>query len=533
MSTENTSEKERIVAFLLTCLKNWRYFVVSLVLCLALAFVYYKISPRVWRIRAKVCLAEDETLGASALSASSRLMSAFGVGGSEMTAEDEANKMSSHGFVRQAIVNLDINKIYFRTWCFGLVKKNLFDQSPLVITTDPSVPDTLQNVIKFTLDVGKSKTKIKMIYKKKTIGKYEIDGFPASIQTPLGQYTFSETEFAADEKFDKPYSMRIFFTPHDHAAQLFMEALDIAFEKKNSGIINLGIDHERKPLAKSILSEIISVYNAKYAENKAVASDKTIHFIDERLGRVKYDLDFADRQIAAFKDKNKLTDIEADVTYYYEMSGVLEARLVEAETQVKLVDLIDDFVRDADNKYALVPFSTVTLDPSLAELITRYNDLLSRLEDMEKNYGSAIDAYQDLKRQIDLQRNNLLQSLDNIKKGTQLTLAELKRKEKEISSKIGAIPEVEKDFINLKREQEIQQTIFLFLVEKREESMIKAVSLMPKLRIIDQPYSEIKAVSPDAKKIALLVIFFGGFALPVMAFKAAPYVKTYLRKRKK
>jgi uncharacterized protein involved in exopolysaccharide biosynthesis len=84
----------------------------------------------------------------------------------------------------------------------------------------------------------------------------------------------------------------------------------------------------------------------------------------------------------------------------------------------------------------------------------------------------------------------------------------------------------------LKREQEIQQTIYLFLVEKREETMLRAVSLLPKLKVIDEPYTVNTPVSPNPKKVALVVLFFGGL-LPVGAIYSLPVIRSYLRNRKR
>jgi uncharacterized protein involved in exopolysaccharide biosynthesis len=256
-------------------------------------------------------------------------------------------------------------------------------------------------------------------------------------------------------------------------------------------------------------------------------------FIDERLQTVKFDLSAVDDNIRSFKDKNKLTDIQADVTYYFEMDAKLQAGLTDAQTQLKLIDIIFDFVKDGNNKSSLIPFSTTTLDPSLAEVINKYNEALLTQDDWHANSRIATSVIQSTDKQIEAQRKNLLQSLENIKKGMQISLAELKDKEKEINSRITNIPSVERQYMDLKREQEIQQTIYLFLVEKREETMLKALSLMPKLKVIDEPYTVNIPVSPSRKKIALLVLFFGGFLLPVTTIYSIPVIRNYRRSRKK
>lgn len=533
MSRENKSEKEQVTAFLLLCLKHWYYFVISMVICVALAVVYIKVKVPVWEIDAQVSLTDDDSFVKSgSLSQSKSLASAFGMGGGSQNVEDESKKMGSHGYIKKMIRNLDLNKIYVQSKALGISKKQLDDQSPVIVSSDPALPDTLNYLLEFIIDVKKDDAAdIKLKQLGETIGKYKINHFPADIETPAGKFTLSKSVYY--DGYDKPFKIKVLFTSYDYMAQLYMDALEIEFEKKTSDLIHLTINHKNPTFAKRVLNEIIHVYNSKSREYKDILSEKTSAFIDDRLKTVASDLNTVDDNIRSFKDKNKLTDIKADVTYYFAINGELQARLTEAETQLKLIDIIFDFVKDENNKSSLIPFSTTTLDPSLAELVNKFNDALLTRNDWHTNSQVVTSAMQSVDKQIEAQRKNLLQSLTNIKKGMQISLAELKGKEKEVNSKITSVPSVERQYMDLKREQEIQQTVYLFLVEKREETMLKAVSLMPKLKVIDEPYTVIIPVSPSPKKIALLVLFFGGFLLPVGAIYSIPFIRNYLRSRKK
>ncbi|MDR0686788.1 MAG: hypothetical protein LBF79_04975 [Dysgonamonadaceae bacterium] len=525
------SEKEKLIEFLQLCLRNWYWFIGIFTICLVLGLVYYKTTEPVWDISAKVSLSDDDILSGKGISQSQSLMSAFGVGGGKQNVEDETNKMSSHGFIKKTVKNLELNKVYYQSKSLGLIKKDLYEQSPVMLSVDPSIADTLSSIIEFAIEISGENAKVKMEFNKQTIGKYEIKSFPAILETPLGEFTFSLSPYFP--RYNRSINLEILFTSYDFMAQVYMENLDIIFEKKNSDIINLSMLHKNTQFAKKILREIISVYNETWREDKAMVTDKTIQFINDRLNLVKTDLELADARIQSFKGKNQLTDIEADVTFYMEVNAELQGKLIEAETQLKLVDIIHDFVKDEDKKYELMPFSAVTLDPALAEVVVKYNEELLIRNELSRSAKVTTSTLESMNEQIEYQRKNLLQSLTNIKKGMIISLNELKAKEKEILSKISNVPAVEKEFVNLKREQELQQAIYIFLVEKREETMIKAVSLMPKLKIIDNPYVINKPVSPDFKKIALIIMFFGGFVLPLGAIYAAPHIMHYFRNRKK
>jgi uncharacterized protein involved in exopolysaccharide biosynthesis len=530
MSKENKTEKEQIIAFLLMCLKNWYYFAISMAICVILGIIYLKVVKPVWEVSAKVSLTEDDSLVGKGISQSQSLMSAFGMGGGRQNVEDESNKMASHGYIKKVVKNLDLNKVYVLSKNLGMTKKQLYDKSPVVISSAPVLSDTLTGFVEFIIDVKGESATVKLKLNKKTIGKYEIKALPSTIDTQIGQFTLSKSAYFDEHK--KPCKIKVLFTNYDYMAQLYMAILDIDFEKKNSNIINLILNHENTVLAKRLLNEIVAVYNANWQEDKNILSEKTTNFIDERLELVKNDLDVVDREIQSFKGENNLTDIEADVTYYFTMNAELQAKIIEAKTQLELVDIIFDFVKEENRKFTPVPYSAIILDPALVEVVSNYNEILMKRNEWHKNSNTITSAIQGTDEQIEAQRQNLLQSLENIKKGMKISLNELSKKEKEIDSKINNLPYVEREFVILKREQTIQQTIYLFLVEKREETVIKAVSLLPKLKIIDDPYTAIIPVSPSPKKVALLILFFGGFAIPLSIIYFIPFIRN-IRNRKK
>lgn len=532
MNKENNSEKEQVTAFLQLCLKHWYYFVISMIICVTLAFIYIKVKTPVWEITARVSLTEDDSFVKSgALSQSRSLMSVLGGGSGMQNIEDEAKKMASHGYIKKMIKNLDLNKVYVQPGFWGIGKTKLYDQPPVTVASDPALADTLSNALEFIINVNKDDAAgVKLKMRNKTIGKYKISAFPAELETPVGRFTLSKSVYY--DGYKKPFKIKVLVTNYDYMAQLYKKEVEINFEKKNSAFISLSVNHKKPAFAKQILNEVIHVYNSKWSEDKNILSEKTNAFIDNRLKSVVSDLSAVDDNIRLFKDKNKLTDIEADVTYYFEINAELQARLTDAETQLKLIDIIFDFVKDGNNKSSLIPFSTTTLDPSIAEVINKYNEVVLAKYDLQSNSPGMTSIIQSMDKQIEAQRENLKQSLANIKQGMQIALAELKNKEKEVDSKINNIPSVERQYRDLKREQEIQQTIYLFLVEKREETMLKAVSLMPKLKVIDEPYTINKPVSPDTRKVALTVLFFGCL-LPVGAIRFIPVIRSYLRSKRK
>ena len=527
---ENKSEFEQIKDTIYLWLKHWYYFVICMTVCVVLAFVYLRTKTPVMKVTAQVTLRHDESLtGGASVSRSQSLLSAFGLGGGgSQNIEDETLKMGSHGYIKKLIRKFALNFDYTQTSNFGLIKKKLYDQSPLILSVGEVIADTIPPV-SFILDMKENRTNVKMKSGRKTLGEYEVTTFPSVLETPLGAFTISKSEYY--DMYKKPMKIKVFHANYDFMTQIYKEAILIDFEKKTSNLIHLNMTTENVVLAKKILNEMIANYNMEWETDKDLVTNKTLDFINVRLQLVDEELINADQAIQNFKDRYTLTDIEADVKYYLTLSGGIQPDLLEAETQLKMIDIIVDFVKDEKNKYVQIPLSPNIATPVMAELIGKYNEILAQRNEGYKAASQSI-LIKGLNDRVELQRETLLKSVDNVKEGLQITLKNLKKKESEINSKIGKIPTIEKDYIKLKREQQLQQTVYIFLLEMREQTGIKGVSLLPKLKVIDEPYVINKPVEPNFMKVAITALFFGGIAFPLSAIYGFPLIKNYIRRRK-
>ena len=519
------NEAKQLKDIILLWLKHWYYFVISFAVLGTIGIIYYVIATPVWNVVAQVSLRHDESLMGSAMPKTSSLMSAFGLGGGLENIEDETLKMKSHGYIKNVVKKLELNKQYIQSECLGFIKTDLFDQSPIRLIVDSIMSDTITKGINFTMDIREDKTRIKIIAEKKTIGKFEVITFPATLKTSWGNFTLEKTR--CYDLYKKPLKLNILFTSYDYMAQEYQEDLFIDYEKKTSDLINLGFKSRNVFFAKNILNEVISTYNYEWDCDKTIVSQKTLDFIDGRLSIAKGLLLNADIQIQQFKDNYNLTAIEADVKYYFERTGILQAQLLASETQLKIIDIILDFIQDEQNKYALIPFSLST-DANIASVIGKYNEEIGKRNELYKvNAQTAIAK--SLDEQIEMHRANLSVSLENIKRGLQISRDNIKKQEGEFSSKIGRIPTIEREYIALKREQELQQTVNIFLLEMREQFGIKAINLLPKLKIIDSPYVYKKRVSPRFRYVAL-VVFVLGMSISLSFIYGLPFLKV-LRKK--
>ena len=295
---ENKSEIEQIKDTIFLWIRHWYYFFIGMAICVALAVVYIKVKNPVMKVAAQVAIRQDESLtGTPSVSRNQSLLSAFGLGRSSQNIEDETLKMGSQGYIKKIVKKYALNFNYKQTEFFGLIKTELYDQPPVIMSVDEAISDTVAPVV-FKIDIRKDQTFIKMKQERKTLGKYVLKSFPSVLETPLGKFTISKSEFY--DLYEKPVNIKVLYTSFDYMTQIYREAIEVDFLKKTSDLIQLSMDTENPPMAKQILNEIISTYNTEWETDKDIITSKTTHFIEERLKSVYEDLLQADKSIQIF-----------------------------------------------------------------------------------------------------------------------------------------------------------------------------------------------------------------------------------------
>jgi len=528
MNTSHKSEKEQILDFIRICFRNWYYFVISGTVCLVIAIIYQKTAPPVFEVKSQVALRHDESLSGSVGKQSSGLLSAMGLGRGSESIEDETLKMYSHGNIKQVVKALDLNKIYSLSKCWGLLKKPLYDQSPVLLDVDPTLADTLTQTVQFTLHINEAgKGKLKIKYGKTVLGRFNIEEFPSTISTIIGDFTLSRSpEYGV---YKKPLNLKINYTNYDYIAQIYQKLIGVEFYKKTSDLISFSIKDPNPNMSKKLILTTIDVYNKNWDADKEYVYESTVNYIDQRLAENTLALADADRQIQQFKDQYNLTDIEADVKFYFVQSAEIQKELLSTSTQIQLMEIIRTFIQDEANRYSSIPFSLSSDNQTVNTFIEKYNEAVGRRNIARRNQSQSA-LLSEIEELLDSQRKTMILSLNKEIEGMEATLVAIKRKDAEVNRKIGAVPSVEREYINLKREQELQQTIYIFLLEKREELGIRSASLMPKLKIINEPYIVNKLVSPRAFKTLLTAFLLGVIVIPVALIYGMSSVRT-LRKR--
>ncbi len=305
------------------------------------------------------------------------------------------------------------------------------------------------------------------------------------------------------------YKYIIQWVPSFQMAGGLAGGLNIRQLNRDATILSINIVTEIKQKGVDILNELVKAYNNNIIENKNRVIENTVKFIDGRLILLTSELGKVEHGIQEFREKNEIIDIQKQGEAQSDELKNLNDKLNEQEIRLQVTEMITQYIRSPGKKFSLVPSSLGIEDPTLLALITDYNQLQLQHEEKLKIMPEANPVMQVLENQIEKVRTSLLENLSNIKRATASIRDNLLTGYNNLRAQIRAVPLKERELAEIERQQGIKEKLYLFLLQKREESAITVASSISNASSIDPASSSGAPVSPDRSGIYRLALIAG------------------------
>lgn len=505
MAQRKSSEYFDIKGTLMMYLSKWYLFLISVIICVGLAFVYTRRTQDIYGVRANI------SINTESISPMSMMGSLNDVFGSGARIDDEIFIISSHSVYRDVVRDLGLQTShYVRKGFMNTVFA--FKDYPVTVQTPEQYLDTVTVPVAFTVKANdKGLVDIRMKAGKETVAEVEDAKFPVSLNSPFGKFVFTPTEYYEKGKSLKTY---IAINSLDAAVENLATQVVSTIASRKSNVVQMAIDTPTPELGMAILNDIIKEYNARGIHDKNLEAQATANFIDARLKLLSSDLDVAESDIQNYKQKEGIVDLEVEVKYQSEKKGQVEAELIKAQTEAEVLRMIRDFITDPANSTSLVPMTSD--NNGLNAGISSYNELMIKRLDIAGNAKPNNAALRALDEQLAAMRNNINTSVEKAYDTQRVRINELKAVKNTTEGRLGNVPAQERAYRDMMRQQTIKQQLYVFLLQRREEASMLLANTTPKGTIIDEAYTLIEPLNMSKKMILAIAFVIGLLIVPVI-----------------
>lgn len=508
----------------LFCL-NWYWVVLSALLCLMAAFVYLRYKEPVYSASMKVLVkdAEQKNRGFSGMMA----LDEMGLMSNSNGFDNELEIIRSVAVAKRVVRHLKLYVSYFQEG--RVVDRDLYKNSPVLVDLDETRLEQLSRPLYMELVGSPSEYQLEMFFdeedSKKVTYSTSLKEFPTTIDTKYGTLLFqrnpiyeaqtmslqeADTEDAEQEHFGK---LKITIYPLKDMARSYAKRLSAAPTSKTTTVANVGILDTKKARALDYLRELVKCYNEDANEDKNEVALRTEEFIDERLAKIRAELDETEDGMEAYKKDNELINLSNDATSALTNYTNYQKERVEMQTQLALVKSLIEYMDSPQNYHQIIPANLGLSNASLVKMITEYNELVLKRNRFLKGSSEENPMVLQISRQISDMWPSIRTNMGNIYENMETQRKSIDEQYKLYSNRIAQTPTQERVLTNIDRQRNLKSDLYLTLLQKREENYIQLYSTASKARVIDEPIISGK-VSPKSK-IVLLAALVLGCCMPI------------------
>lgn len=523
MQTNNSSNKNdqglNIVDLFMYLASQWKWFLLSILICGGIAWYNYARAPLVYFRSATVIIKDPSN------KASTSGLDRFDNFINKVNVANEILQFRSKKLMREVVQRVHADVSYQIK--DGLRSNELYNESPVLV----SLPDALpEQSFSFTMTLKDAKT----------VTLSDFSGIEAkpSYEVALNDtvaiiegmnVVVTATNYLRDSWLNTP--IRVQKLPVESMVNYYKNALGIQQEEEEASILTLALKDSSPARAEDVLNTLITVYNEEAIKEKNQVAVNTANFINERLIIIERELGNVESNLESFKQRNQIVDIASSAGMYMTESQKYNADAMELETQLRLANFIKDYLTDPSKETDLIPSNTGISDMNIENQISLYNAAKLKRDHLIDDSSVNNPVVQELNNSLRAMKQSIIRAVDNMIVSLNVKRNDAQNREMRAQDRVTAIPTKERQMLSIERQQKIKEALYLFLLNKREENALSQAMADNNARVIDGAEGSNAPISPNRNRILLLGLLVG-IALPGAVCLAILFMDTRVHGRK-
>ena len=517
-----TDNELSITDMLMICLRHWPWFILSLIVCMSLATLHLLRTPKTYSRTASILV---KTTGGEK-SSDILMMEELGVNNITSHIYDEIAAIHSPAVILELVKRLHLDLSYSRP--------GYFRDEPLYAETLPvevelhELDENAFTSFTLTLNGDETATMSDIILRGEPVDKACQLRIGKKCKSPLGAMTVAPTLY-----YEKGMKGDILVrrTSYTAAAQMYGSRISAAQEEDTKSIIDIKCVDNSISRAENILRTIVSIYGEQWVKNRNQISVSTNEFIKERLAVIEKELGTVDRDIAGYKSAHAMPSVAAVAGQAMEQENAANQERQVLNNQLYMVRYVRNYVTDPAHDKQLIPANSGIGNRSVETQIAAYNEKLLQRNNLVANSSEQNPLVADLDNSLNELRAGIVTSLDNTQTTLNAQLGTVQSIHSQAIGKLAANPQQANYLLSSERQQKVKESLYLFLLQKREENELSQAFTAYNTRTIAEPWGSNRPISPNRNRI-LLIAFAIALAIPAAWFILREVSNTKVRGRK-
>ena len=497
---------------------NWKWFVLSLIICMGAAHIYLRYATPIYQSAAKLLIKDDEG-SRSSFKGGNSIMSATNLGiiSNSNGIDNEMEILKSRTLAQQTVYDL---KLYVNYRHEGKLKDHiLYGDQEVNIDMD------LEHLKKLNAPMNLKITREGRNYH--VTGSYNVpidnnsfnpeavnidktfSALPATIGTRVGVVRFTQN---GNYMLRDGESLKATMIAPEIAAGKYVGNLNVTESSKTTTIVDLVLNDEIPQRAIDYLKQLAIVYNRQANEDKNEIAVRTEQFINQRLEKINAELGSTEGQLENYKKRNNMVELKMNATQAVANADQYAQKLSEANTQVALLDELTRYMNEPSNRHQPIPSNVGLSDASATSLINEYNKIALQRNQLLHSASENSPTVTPLTAQLDDLNSSIKRAMTQARAGLKIQRNSIAAQAGKYEGQINNTPEQERMLTQIGRQQEVKSGLYLMLLQKREENSISLAATADKGKLIDTPVFTGKVTPKNS--IIMLIALILGLAIP-------------------
>lgn len=514
-------KKIDVMAILMKYLSYWKWFLLSIILSLAIAAAYIYFTLPKYEVTTSILFKDDQKGGTTELN----IVRDMGVVTRRNNVDNEVEIMKKSLIAENVVKELHLYATYTQMKSlFGLNKilpnfprrkiAVLYgDELPVTVIVSEDRLNTLTRNITFDLVAYPNGSYLFTGEFKRN--KYQVKAAPNDtiVQLPFGKLRLLKGKAKPEEEM----WVRVLIQRSLDVADGYMNSMEIELTSRNSSVADITLTASNIELGKNFLKKYIEAYNERGIRDQLELAERTSKIIDSHLANLSNELSSVEDQAQEFRQSRGLTDIASQADLYNAQLASVSQRRMDIESQYAIVSSLLHFVQQKSGHSQLIPANSGIQSPVLNSQITAYNNLVLERNKLARIASSSNQSMINLNNQLESTFSSVLSGLQNEKNNLDIQQRDINTEYSRNNARIRAIPQQERAFSDIKRQQNIKEELFLYLLQKKEERYMNMTAVEPNSKLVDN--IRVTGIVWPKKMILLFLFLVTGLILPVIAIK--------------